>query len=126
MRYILPLMVAALVLLVSSCDSDTVGGSDFTVSPSTLDFGTTTLNTSVRRSVEITNTSGIDLYPASSISGVDAGAFTIVYQPTRMVDGERDSVVISFTPTQSKAYVASLKIGMDNLTTIPLMGEGVE
>lgn len=126
MKYIAPLLIAALVLLASSCDADTVGSSDFTVSPSTLDFGTVTLNTSVRKSIEITNTSGLDLYVASSLSGVDAGAFTIVYQPTQLVDGERDSVVISFMPTQSKAYVATLKVGMNNITTIPLMGEGAE
>ena len=125
MKYIVPFLIASLVLL-ASCDQDTVGSSDFTVSPSSLDFGTVALNTSVRQSIEITNTSGLDLYPASSINGVDASAFTVVYQPTRLVDGAKDSVVVSFTPTQSRPYVATLKVGMDNITTIPLTGKGAE
>lgn len=108
------------------CESDTVGDSDFTVSPSSLTFGDVNISTKRRLSVKITNTSGIMQYPLPSIVGADASAFSVVYQPAVLLNGDDDSVVVEFAPVQKRSYAAELQIGSESVVTVALSGKGVD
>ncbi len=125
MRHI-PVVVCIALLALWGCEFDSVGSTDFTVSPSSLDFGDINISTTQRLTLMIVNTSGILQYPIPSITGTDASSFRVVYQPAVLLDGEEDSVVVEFAPEQKRHYSAEMQIGSDASVTVALSGKGID
>lgn len=124
MKYI-PVLFAALLLL-AGCEPETIGGSDFAVSPSSLVFGNVAVSSTARLTVTIVNNSGAQQYPLPSVGGIDATAFRIVYQPDVLLDGEKDSVIVEFAPQEKRDYLAHLEIGLTSPLKVSLVGKGVD
>jgi hypothetical protein len=96
--------------------------STFNMSPSPIKFGTTNRGTTARSTISIKNSGTIAFtVGAATFTGPDAAAFTATGAGcigTSLASGKTCSITVNFTPTQARAYSATLNVAGDS-TSIP-------
>jgi PA14 domain-containing protein/Big-like domain-containing protein/malectin (di-glucose binding ER protein)/ASPM-SPD-2-Hydin domain-containing protein len=100
-------------------------------SPSSVDFGSTAVNTTQSRPVQLTNL-GASGDPSisvtsASITGANAAQFSAPFTPVTLAPGASTTVNVSFTPTSAGAKSATLNVahsGSNTPLAVPLSGTG--
>ena len=101
------------ILPRSLADIVITGASGLSASPTSLDFGSTTVGASVIRTVTITNVglSSITLTPPFAITGAGSTQYSVTAPAVAtLAAGAGTSVSITFTPTTAGTKTASLNI----------------
>lgn len=95
-------------------------------SPDELDFGEVNVNQKETKTVVFQNLSEGTVQIAPEFGGDDASAFSIEEAPGSTLDkGKKDTIIIGFTPTEGRAYSASLSLDPDKKVVIPMSGMGI-
>ncbi|MEN3026497.1 MAG: ethylbenzene dehydrogenase-related protein [Chlorobiota bacterium] len=126
----LPILLLVLFgLSLWGCEAPGVGefGSDapLEVTPREVDFGNVRVRQTAELWLRIRNRADSAIILAPAITGADQSAFSIVRQPSGALrPGQTDSLLLRFSPTEARAYQATLLLGGDNPLSIPLRGTG--
>lgn len=100
------------------------------VTPTSLAFGSITVNSTSSRNLTIENVGELQLDLSQyQVTGANAAEFTLVGGPAMLAPGFNGTLQVDFTPTASGARVAQLAITSNTLGTnpvlIPFTGSGV-
>src|SRR5436190_9831194 len=99
----------------SDCSPEATGAArtDFTVTPSRIDFGSTSVGTAVDRVFTVTNVGNRDL----SVTVAGSAPFTIVSGPSFTVaPGAARDVTVRFSPTAAAGFTANINFTADDDT----------
>ncbi len=129
-RRIAILVAFGSLLAIGGCESpyiDDFGSArPLELSPSQLDFGSVRLGQSATLWLYIRNRTDSAIVLAPTIVGPDRAAFTLLRQPSgALLPRTVDSLLLRFTPTEPRAYQATLLLGAEPAIEVPIRGSGI-
>jgi hypothetical protein len=121
-----PYLITLVAALLSGC-SAVAGSRSTSVSPTSIDFGGVTVNSTAQQAVTITNTGNSPLQIQSvSISG--SNAFTIAGWPgkTQLRPSSTLQLTVNFSPTSAASFTGALNVQTNaSSQNVPLSASGL-